>query len=82
MSAPAGTIGIISFPEGTAVINIRGLLQGVMPVLVEYGGARFVLTGWNDEHEVFDAIGLQDGETAQQAHARVVVGMETQAASA
>ena len=65
-------IGIITFPEGTAVLNLHGLIETMVPVVVDYGGERFALTGWNDEHGVFDAIRLLPAETPQQARERIV----------
>jgi hypothetical protein len=66
--------GVVTFPEGTAALNLHGLVETTIPVVVEYGGRRFALTGWDATYEVFDAIELLGDETPEQARQRVIWG--------
>jgi len=66
--------GVVTFPEGTAALNLHWLVGTAIPVIVEYGGKRFALTGWDATYEVFDAIQLLGDETPEQARQRVIWG--------
>lgn len=59
-------IGIITWPEGTAALDLRVLVQTKFPVIVEYGGKRFQLTDWNEAHAVFTGIQLDSAAEGEQ----------------
>ena len=57
-----GPVGVIEWPEGTAALDLRALVQTVIPVVVEVGGRRFRLTDWDAQYGMFTAVRLPDRE--------------------
>lgn len=49
---------IITWPEGTAALDLRALVQTRFPVVVEFGGRRFQLTDWDEAALMFTAVQL------------------------
>lgn len=65
-------IGVVTWPEGTAALNLHNLVLTDIPIIVEVLDKRFVLTGWRPEEQVFTAIVLEPGESPQEAQTRVL----------